>query len=70
MIRKDTGRAVGQWESPEELAEFAMARMRQGLAPPAEIYRLPYRASINWSDFPEWSWPQDPEAYDECCHEG
>ena len=57
------------WTTPEELAQFAAARMRQGFAPPAEIYQIHYRSRINWSDFPDWV-PLDPEAFDGCCHEG
>ena len=65
--RSSTGRS---WNSLEELAEVAAARMRQGLAPPAEIYQVHVRSHINWADFPEWARPLDPDAFDGCCHEG
>ncbi len=45
-------------------------RIRQGLAPPPEIYRTPYRERIDWSRFPEWARPIDPELFEECGHEG
>ena len=62
--------ASPHWETPEELAEVAKVRMRQGFAPPAEVYQVPYRSHINWCDFPVWARPLDPEAFDGCCHEG
>jgi len=52
------------------LEQRASARMRQGLAPPRQIYELPYRNRVNWSDFPEWARPSDPELFDGCAHEG
>ena len=58
------------WETAEELFEIAALRMRHGLAPPAEIYQVQYRSRMNWSDFPDWARPVDPEAFDGCCHEG
>jgi hypothetical protein len=69
MIRPNPIAPV-HWETPEELAEFAAVRMRQGFTPPAEVYQVQYRSCINWSDFPEWARPIDPEAFDGCCHEG
>jgi hypothetical protein len=58
------------WETPEELAEIAAVRMRQGFAPPSEVYQIQYRSRIDWSEFPAWAQPLDPEAFDGCCHEG
>lgn len=58
------------WGTAEELAEVAVDRMSRGFAPPSEIYRVPYRSHINWSNFPEWARPIDPDAFDGCCHEG
>jgi hypothetical protein len=54
----------------EEVIQFAKDRMKQGLAPPAEIYRIEYRHSIDWASFPSWARPVDPELYEGCCHEG
>lgn len=71
MIRPTPNATIPtDWKSPEELAEVAAVRMRQGFAPPAEVYRVPYRSLINWSDFPDWAQPIDPEAFEGCCHEG
>ena len=54
----------------EALIRQAEARIHQGLAPPPEIYRIEYRQRINWSEFPTWAQPVDPEVFDRCCHEG
>ena len=52
------------------LEQLAAERMRQGLPPPREIYALPYRDRMNWSDFPAWARPTDPELFQDCSHEG
>ena len=52
------------------LQQFAAERVRQGFPPPREIYALPYRDRINWSDFPAWARPTDPELFQDCSHEG
>jgi hypothetical protein len=54
----------------EDLMEFAGKRMAQGLAPPREIYKAQYRKQIDWSKFPEWAKPSDPDVYEGCAHEG
>jgi hypothetical protein len=48
----------------------AAERIRQGLAPPKEIYETPYRDRIDWSKFPVWARPSDPELFEDCVHEG
>lgn len=52
------------------LERQASERVRQGLAPPKEIYEAPYRDRIDWSKFPEWARPTDPEVFQGCGHEG
>ena len=52
------------------LEQLAAERVQQGLPPPREIYTLPYRDRINWSDFPAWARPTDPEMFEGCGHEG
>jgi hypothetical protein len=52
------------------LERYAAERARQGLAPPKEIYQMPYRNRIDWSQFPEWARPSDPELFEGCGHEG
>jgi hypothetical protein len=52
------------------LEQLAAQRVQQGLPPPREIYALPCRDRINWSDFPAWARPTDPELFEGCSHEG
>jgi hypothetical protein len=52
------------------LIKRARERMRAGLPPPAEIYQTPYRNQIDWQQFPEWSRPSDPDAFEGSSHEG
>jgi hypothetical protein len=54
----------------EELRERAAERVRQGAAPPREVYEVQNRSRIDWSLFPEWARPSDPELYEGCAHEG
>jgi len=62
--------------APEKADEFrelereAAERVKKGLAPPKEIYGTPFRDRIDWSRFPEWSRPSDPEVFEGCGHEG
>lgn len=55
---------------PQDLIGNAVQRMKNGLAPPREIYLAPYRNLIDWSSFPEWARPSDPEMYEGTSHEG
>jgi hypothetical protein len=52
----------------EELTRQTEERLEQGLAPPAEIYRVQHRRHVDWSRIPSWARPVDPEAF--LCHEG
>jgi hypothetical protein len=54
----------------EELIHRAEERAKKGLAPPREIYQSPYRTRIDWSRFPDWARPSDPELFEGCSHEG
>src|SRR5271169_1187263 len=62
-------REVGAGE-PEAVVRHAMERMRKGLASPREIYQAPYRNRIDWSQFPDWARPCDPELFEGTGHEG
>lgn len=53
-----------------QLEKRAVERLRQGLAPPREIYQLPYRDRLDWSELPDWARPSDPELFEGCGHEG
>ena len=52
------------------LVALAQARMREGLAPPPELYLIQHRDRIPWGQFPGWARPSDPDLFDGCCHEG
>lgn len=54
----------------DALIKLAEERVRQGFAPPPRIYQIEYRRRIDWSRFPTWAQPVDPEVFDGCCHEG
>jgi hypothetical protein len=49
---------------------FGFFSVDQGFAPPAEIYRVEHRRLVDWATFPSWARPQDPDAFEGCCHEG
>jgi len=61
----DTDRLHG-----DALIKLAEERVRQGFAPPPRIYQVEYRRRIDWSRFPAWARPVDPEVFNGCCHEG
>lgn len=54
----------------QDLIGIAVQRMKNGLAPPREIYLAPFRNLIDWSSFPDWARPSDPEMYEGTSHEG
>lgn len=55
---------------PGSLEIMAAERMKEGLAPPREIYDVHIRARIDWSCVPEWAKPIDPELFEGSAHEG
>jgi hypothetical protein len=72
MIRISMSSETGGLKSVrgKALMKLAEERISQGLAPPPEIYRIEYRRSIDWSEYPTWARPVDPQIFDGCCHEG
>lgn len=60
----------GQNSEFQRLESLAFQRSQQGLALPRELYEAPFRSRLDWSRFPSWTWPADPELYEECGHEG
>jgi hypothetical protein len=48
----------------------ALECARCGRALPREVYRVPYRDRIDWSRFPGWARPIDPEVFEGSGHEG
>ncbi len=61
---------VSRQDEMQALIELATERVRLGFAPPAEIYQIQYRSRVDWSVFPEWAKPVNPDIFDGCCHEG
>jgi hypothetical protein len=54
----------------QRLESLALERTSNGFAPPSTIYAVPYRNHIDWSSFPDWARPIDPEVFTDCGHEG
>jgi hypothetical protein len=54
----------------QTLKENALERTRKGLPPPREVYESQNRGRIDWSQFPEWARPIDPEVFEGSAHEG
>jgi hypothetical protein len=54
----------------ETLQQSALERTRKGLRPPREIYNVQNRSRIDWSRFPDWARPIDPEVFEGSVHEG
>jgi hypothetical protein len=52
------------------LEHEAAERVRKGLPPPREVYEVQNRDRIDWSRFPDWARPIDPEVFEGCGHEG
>ena len=65
-----TGSAPENTDEFRRLERQAAERVKRGLAPPKEIYETPFRDRIDWSQFPEWARPSDPEVFEGCGHEG
>jgi hypothetical protein len=56
-------------KSPASLEKVAAERLKEGFAPPREIYDIRNRGRIDWSGVPDWAKPVDPEIF-EGGHEG
>jgi hypothetical protein len=54
----------------KDLERRATELANKGLPPPKEIYEVQNRSRIDWSKFPEWARPVDPEVFEGCAHEG
>jgi hypothetical protein len=64
------GRPGDERAGVETLEQYAAERVRKGLPPPRAVYEAQNRARIDWSQFPEWARPVDPEAFEGSSHEG
>lgn len=67
LDRSDNGESSAEGYS---LIEATRKQLDNGFAPPAEAYLVQNRHKIDWSQFPEWARPSDPEMFDGCGHEG
>jgi hypothetical protein len=54
----------------QRLEALALERARKGFAPSRELYAVPYRERVDWSRFPDWARPIDPELFEHSGHEG
>jgi hypothetical protein len=59
----------GTSDEKATLERRSLERLRQGLAPPREVYEVQNRGRFDWSSLPDWARPSDPELY-EGAHEG
>jgi hypothetical protein len=55
---------------PGELERQVVERVRQGRAPPPEIYDVHNRDRVDWTRLPDWARPVDPELFGGNPHEG
>jgi hypothetical protein len=76
MARESVTEWKGQSPTPSIPSDFAKLehaaaeRAREGRAPPREVYEVMNRSRIDWSRFPDWARPSDPELFEGCAHEG
>lgn len=70
MVFGIPGSKIDDADRQQELLRLASERVAQGLAPPREIYDVGVRDLIDWSRFPNWVSPSDPELFEGSCHEG
>ena len=54
----------------QSVVEEAIECLKNGLAPPREIYDIRNRQRVDWSQLPSWARPTDPEMFEGCAHEG
>jgi len=53
-----------------DLERRAWECVRRGVALPREVYDIRNRRRIDWSAFPEWARPVDPDVFAGSAHEG
>jgi hypothetical protein len=64
------GRPAAPAPAPQDLEQGALERARKGLPPPRHVYEAHNRNQIDWSRFPAWARPIDPEVFEGTAHEG
>jgi hypothetical protein len=70
LLDAAVGGPAGAAPAKQTLEQHALERVQKGLSPPREIYEAHNRGRIDWSRFPDWARPTDPEAFEGCTHEG
>jgi hypothetical protein len=60
---------AGKCAALTALEQTALEQAREGLPPPRQVYEAQNRNRIDWSRFPCWAQPSDPELF-ESGHEG
>jgi hypothetical protein len=64
------GRPSGEPGVHGSLDRAVAERVQKGLSPPREAYQVQNRGRIDWSRYPDWARPIDPEVFEGCSHEG
>ncbi len=70
LLDAAAGGQAGARSELRTLERKALERVSRGLAPPREVYEAQYRGRIDWSRFPDWARPTDPEVFEGSSHEG
>jgi len=70
LLDAAVGAPTGTRPAPQTLEQKALECAHRGLPPPREVYQAQNRSRIDWSQFPEWARPIDPEVFEGTAHEG
>jgi hypothetical protein len=70
LLDAAAGARAGARPELQTLEQEALERVRRGLAPPRAVYEAQNRGRIDWSRFPDWARPTDPEVFEGSSHEG
>jgi len=64
------GPPAGGGRTQSNLERAVAERVAKGLPPPREAHDVHNRGRIDWSRYPGWARPVDPEVFEGCGHEG
>jgi hypothetical protein len=70
LLDAAAGHPAGTATQLQTLEQEALERVSKGLPPPREVYEAQNRGHIDWSRFPDWARPIDPEVFEGSSHEG
>src|SRR5262245_54402693 len=68
LLDAAVGAPTGTRPALQTLEQKALERAHKGLPPPREVYQAQNRSRIDWSQFPEWARPIDPEVFEGTAH--